>query len=409
MRLPFYIAKRYLFAKKSHNLINIITWISIVGVGVASFAMIFILSVFNGFNKVISETIHKLTPDINIESAEGKTLNINNFPFDSLKQIKGIDFVFPTITEDALFRNKERQHIGQIKGVPMEYGRINRVAGTVLGGDDFILEQNDMPFAVSGVGVAYFLGVNVYSPAATINIYVPKRGDGSSFSLEKSFNSGIISISATFSTQQECDEQLVIAPFQWVSKLLGYEGKATSVEVFVSEKSDIKSIQKQIRDIVGNKFSVKNQYEQQETLYKMMKSEKSAIYVILVFVMILAVFNVVGSLSMLIIDKRRDVTVLKSIGADGLLIKRIFLNEGLLISVAGGLIGLIIGIIAVFLQERFGFISLGDGGSYIVNAYPVSLALTDIILVFFTIVIIGGLSSFLTVGRAVKRLKDERL
>lgn len=141
----------------------------------------------------------------------------------------------------------------------------------------------------------------------------------------------------------------------------------------------------------------------------MMKSEKSAIYVILVFVMILAVFNVVGSLSMLIIDKRRDVTVLKSIGADGLFVKRIFLNEGLLISVAGGLIGLIIGIIAVFLQEKFGFISLGDGGSYIVNAYPVSLALTDIILVFFTIVIIGGLSSFLTVGRAVKRLKDERL
>ena len=416
MKLPSFIAQRYLLAKKSHNLINIVTWISIISICVATFAMIFVLSVFNGFNVVISDMIHQFSPDLNISAVKGKTININDFPFDRLKEIKGVDYVFPTITEDVLFKNSNKQQIGQVKGVPDDYNQINRIKGTILGDTSFIIRNDKINFAIPGTGMAYFLGINVYQPYSTIQIFAPRRGNASSFSIENSFNSGSLMVTDVFSTQQEIDERLVLAPFSWLANLTEYEGLCTDVEVFVNDNRlqttdnrQLKKIKKEIRNILGDDYKIYDQYEQQETLYKMMKAEKLAVYLILTFILIMATFNMIGALSMLITDKRKDISVLKAMGADTSLIKKIFFNEGLLVSVVGGLLGLLLGIAAVLIQQYFGIIRLGNGGNYIIDAYPVALQLADVALVFFTITIIGSLASFFTANKSIKNMQDVSL
>ncbi len=410
MRLPLFIANRYLLAKKSHNLINIITWISILGISVGSFALIVVLSAFNGLEKVISSMNNRLTPDLQISPVKGKTIDLTVFPLGQLKDIQGVDYVIPTITEDALFRANDKQHIGQVKGVGLEYQKIDRLNEVVFGGGDLVLSDEDEHyFAIPGAGVAWYLGINAYNPYAMVRIYVPKRGNASQMSLENSFNSDVVTVRSVFSTEQELDEKLVLVPFDMLSELLEYEDKATNVEVFATQNADINKVKKSVSAIIGANYSVKNQQEQQETLYKIMRSEKWAVYVILTFILILATFNVVGSLSMLMIDKRKDTEILKAMGADNSLIQRIFLNEGLLISVAGGIIGLLLGIVLVLLQQQFGFIKFGTGGgNYVVDAYPVLLKIKDVLLIFATILVVGCTSALLTVRHAMRKADNQK-
>ena len=269
-------------------------------------------------------------------------------------------------------------------------------------------DEDEHDFAVPGAGVAWYLGINPYSPYAMLRIYVPKRGNASLMSLENSFNSEVVTVRSVFSTEQEQDEKLVLVPFDLLSELLEYEDKATHVEIFTAQNADVNKVQKSVASIMGADYTVKNQQEQQETLYKIMRSEKWAVYVILTFILILATFNVVGSLSMLMIDKRKDTEILKAMGADNRLIQRIFMNEGLLISVAGGLIGLLLGIILVLLQQQFGFVKFGTGGNYVVDAYPVLLKLKDVLLIFATILVVGCTSAFLTVRHAMRKSSTQK-
>ena len=409
MRLPLFIANRYLLAKKSHNLINIITWISILGISVGSFALIVVLSAFNGLEKVISSMNNRLTPDLQIATVKGKTIDLTTFPLGQLKDIQGVDYVIPTITEDALFRANEKQHIGQVKGVGLEYQQIDRLNEVVFGDNDLVLSDEDEHyFAVPGAGVAWYLGINAYNPYAMVRVYVPKRGNASLMSLENSFNSDVLTVQSVFSTEQEQDEKMVLVPFDWLSELLEYEDKANNVELFLAPNADINKVKKAVAFLIGDDYAVKNQQEQQETLYKIMRSEKWAVYVILTFILILATFNVVGSLSMLMIDKRKDTEILKAMGADNRLIQRVFMNEGLLISVAGGLIGLLLGVILVLLQQQFGFVKFGTGGNYVVDTYPVLLKLKDVLLIFATILVVGCTSAFLTVRHAMRKSVDQK-
>ena len=404
MRLPLFIANRYLLAKKSHNLINIITWISILGISVGSFALIVVLSAFNGLEKVISSMNNRLTPDLQIAAVKGKTIDLTAFPLGQLKDIQGVDYVIPTITEDALFRANDKQHIGQVKGVGLEYQNIARLNEIIYGNDGLQLaDEDEHSFAVPGAGVAWYLGINTHDPYAMVRVYVPKRGNASMMSLENSFNSDVLNVRSVFSTEQEQDEKLVLVSFDWLSELLEYENKASNVELFVAQNADINKVKKEVKATIGEDFIVKNQQEQQETLYRIMRSEKWAVYVILTFILVLATFNVDGSLSMLMIDKRKDTEILKSMGADNRLIQKIFLNEGLLISVAGGLIGLLLGIVLVLLQQQFGFVKFGTGGNYVVDAYPVLLKLKDVLLIFATILAVGCTSAFLTVRHALRK------
>ena len=409
MRLPLFIANRYLLAKKSHNLINIITWISILGISVGSFALIVVLSAFNGLEKVISSMNNRLTPDLQIATVKGKTIDLTTFPLGQLKDVQGVDYVIPTITEDALFRANEKQHIGQVKGVGLEYQQIDRLNEVVFGDTDLVLSDEDEHyFAVPGAGVAWYLGINAYNPYAMVRVYVPKRGNASLMSLENSFNSDVLTVQSVFSTEQEQDEKMVLVPFDWLSELLEYEDKANNVELFLAPNADINKVKKAVTSFIGDDYAVKNQQEQQETLYKIMRSEKWAVYVILTFILILATFNVVGSLSMLMIDKRKDTEILKAMGADNRLIQRVFMNEGLLISVAGGLIGLLLGVILVLLQQQFGFVKFGTGGNYVVDTYPVLLKLKDVLLIFATILVVGCTSAFLTVRHAMRKSVDQK-
>lgn len=405
MKLPLFIAQRYLLAKKSHNLINIVTWISIVSVAVAAFAMIFVLSIFNGFNVVISDNIHKMSADLQITSVKGKTLNINDFPFDKIKEIKNVELVLPTITEDALFRNQDKQQIGKIKGVPAEYYTVERIDKSIVKSGRFGTDA-DVDFAIPGVGMAYYLGINPNNPFTMIQVYVPRRGNASSFSLENSFNTGQLFVNQSFATNQDIDETTILAPYEWLSELIEYEGLASDVEIFVNQSSNVNKIKKEIKKILGPDYNVHDQYEQQSTLYKMMKSEKLAVYLILVFILVMATFNVIGSLSMLIIEKKKDTATLRAMGGDNSLIRSIFLNEGTIIAVVGGIIGLILGIIAVLMQQYVGIIRLGDGsGSYIVDYYPVALQLQDVLIVLATITVIGGIAAFTTVRVSMKNLR----
>ncbi len=379
--------------------------------------MIFVLSVFNGFNVVISDMIHQFSPDLNISAVKGKTINLNDFPLDKLKEINGVDYVFPTITEDVLFKNSNKQQIGQAKGVPQDYNKINRVRGTILNDTTFDVRYNNINYGIPGAGMAYFLGINIYRPYSSIQVYVPKRGNASSFNLENSFNSSKLVVTNVFSTQQEVDERLVLVPLEWLSELMEYGNLVTDVEIFINDKSlktngkrQLNHIKKEIKDILGEDYKVYDQYEQQETLYKMMKAEKLAVYLILTFILIMATFNVIGTLSMLIIDKNKDITLLKAMGGDSTLIKKIFINEGLLISVVGGILGLLLGIAAVLIQQYFGIIRLGNGdGNYIIEAYPVALQFTDIVLVFITITIIGSVAAFFTANKSIKKIHDVSL
>ena len=404
MKTPLFIATRYLLAKKSHNLINIITWISIVGISVASFALIVVLSVFNGLEDVISSLNNRLTPDIQISSSVGKTIDLQSFPSERLLSIQGVDYVVPTLTEDALFRANDKQHIGQVKGVGADYEKIERMKEVVFNQDTLLLSDGEYDFAVPGAGVAWYLGINAYDPYSVVRVYVPKRGNASSMSLENSFNSEVLSVQSVFATEQEMDEKIVLVPFQWLSELLEYEDKATEMELFLSQNADVRKVKKEVKSMLGDGFVIKDQQEQQETLYRIMRSEKWAVYAILTFILILATFNVVGSLSMLMIDKRKDSEILKAMGADRNFLQRVFMNEGLLISVVGGIIGLVIGILAVLLQQHFGFIKFGSGGgNYIVDAYPVLLKMKDVFIIFATILVVGCTSAFLTVRHAMKK------
>lgn len=404
MKTPLFIATRYLLAKKSHNLINIITWISIIGISVASFALIVVLSAFNGLEDVISSLNNRLTPDIQISSSVGKTIDLQSFPIEKLLSIQGVDYIVPTLTEDALFRANDKQHIGQVKGVGADYEKIERMKEAVFNQDTLLLSDGDYDFAVPGAGVAWYLGINAYAPYSVVRVYVPKRGNASSMSLENSFNSGVLNVQSVFATEQEMDEKIVLVPFQWLSELLEYEDKATEMELFLSQNADVRKVKKEVKSMFGDGFVIKDQQEQQETLYRIMRSEKWAVYAILTFILILATFNVVGSLSMLMIDKRKDSEILKAMGADRNFLQRVFMNEGLLISVVGGIIGLVIGILAVLLQQHFGFIKFGSGGgNYIVDAYPVLLKMKDVFIIFATILAVGCTSAFLTVRHAMKK------
>ena len=403
MRLPLFIANRYLLGKKSHNLINIITWISIVGISVGSFALIVVLSAFNGLEQVISSMNSRLAPDLQVAPAMGKTMDLTAFPLGKIKEMPGVTYVVPTITEDALFRVDDKQHIGQVKGVGIAYQEIDRMDKLIHGTDGMLLSDGSRNFAIPGAGVAWHLGVNASDPYTMIRVYVPKRGNASQMNLESGFNTDVLSVQSVFVTEQEMDEHLVLVPYDWLSTLLEYENKASNVELFVSPKADVNKIKKEVKALLGDGYRVKNQQEQQETLYKVMRSEKWAVYVILTFILVLATFNVVGSLSMLMIDKRKDTGILKAMGADNRLIQRIFMNEGLLIAVAGGIIGLLLGIVLVLLQQRFGFVKFGNGGNYIVDAYPVLLKLKDVLLIFATILAVGCTSAFLTVRHAMRQ------
>ena len=393
MNFPFYIARRYLVSKKSHNIINIISAISVVGVAIGAMALIIVLSVFNGFDRLVVSLFSSFNPSIQVTASHGKTFNLSALPVDRIRQIPGILHLTEVIEEDALMKYKDNQSIVTIKGVSGDYMKMSGIDSMMSEGN-FILQDGEKDYAVLGYGLASTLNANLKDYLNPIAVYVPRRYASFSGGFDNAFNTEVIFPSGYFQIQYEYDIKYAILPLRFVKKLLAYENERTALEIGVAKDADLKPVQAQLEKMLGKNFIVKNRFQQQEILYKIMISEKNYIFMILTLILVIATFNVIGTLSMLILDKKKDIAVLQSMGASQSLIRRIFLMEGVLISFIGALLGLALGAVICWLQIRFGLVRLGGAGSsFVVSAYPVHMQVADFIVVFVTVMSIGLLAT----------------
>jgi lipoprotein-releasing system permease protein len=388
VRLPFFIARRYLFAKKSHNIINIISGISAGGIMVGTMALIIVLSVFNGFEHVIVSLFNTFDPDIRITLVEGKTFHEGDIAADRIKKLNGIVRYTDVLEENALLRCNNKQYFATIKGVSPEFQQSSGLDSMLVEGD-MVLESKGEPYAVAGRGVAFYLGLNPQDLVHKLEIYVPRRG-ATAARPDEAFNSASLFTSGIFAIQDDFDSKYVLLPIDFTRELLNYTDEVTAVELGLKKGTETAPIQKELQAIVGPRFKVENRFQQQSTLYSLMKSEKLAVFFILGFILLIASFNVIGSLSMLIIEKKKDIKILGSMGADEKLIRRIFLVEGLLVTTLGALTGLILGAGICWVQQRFGLVKLQvSGGSFLIDSYPVSMQFFDFVMVFLTVFFIG--------------------
>ena len=389
----FRIARRYLFSKKSHNAINIISGISAAGVGVGAMALVCVLSVFNGFESLISNMFSAFDPDLKISLMQGKTFDVNSPELDKVRKMKSVAYFTEIVEENALLRFKEKQMPATIKGVSDDFRKMTRIDSIMYDGK-FTLYDGAFQRAVAGVGVANILGLGAHF-IDPLYIYAPKRsGKINLLRPENSFNQVGAFVSGIFAVKQlQYDDHYVLVSINLARDLFEYKkSKVTSIELKLTTDVDQEKVQKQIQTILGERFQVKNRYEQQESFFKIMQIEKWITYLILCFILLIASFNIIGSLSMLIIDKKADIETLRNLGANNQLIKRIFLFEGWMISAVGALVGIAIGTGLSLLQENFGFLKLGSG--YVVDAYPVVTNIGDSLLVLVTVLIMGFLAAY---------------
>jgi len=409
MIFPFYIARRYLISKKSHNIINIIAGISVAGVTVGTMALIVVLSVFNGFEDLVKSLYSTFDPAIRITALQGKTFELKPEQREKILNIEGVTGLVDVIQENVLLKHKDEQYIVTMKGVSPEFLKDNPL-DTMLVDGDFMLQKGGTEFTIMGYLVAYNLGARLFDAEEPVVVYVPRRGNVSTISPAQSFNTGFLIPSAVFSVQQEIDSKYILVSLDFARKMMEYDpGEITSVEVRLSNEEHFESIQNDIEKILGNNFEVKNRFQQQALLYKIMKSEKWAIFMILTFILIIAAFNVIGSLSMLILDKRKDIAVLFSLGADNRTIKKIFWFEGVLVSMTGALAGLLIGFLLCYAQQTFGLVKLGDANAFIVPYYPVKMMPLDFLLVFLTVFLIGLISAWYPVKQISSKYLKQRV
>lgn len=387
MKLPLYIAKRYLFAKKSRNAINVISAVSVAGVAVGTMALIIILSVFNGLETMVTAIFNTFDPDLKITAAEGKTFIPDTSKLKILSSVKGVSCYSLTIEENALLKYGDRQFIATIKGVDDTYSNVTNIDSSMWEGEFLLKSDKGRPYAIPGIGIAQYLGIRI-NFITPLNIYVPRRTAGSSLDPEEAFNRKFIFPSGIFQIEQSYDSKYIYLPIDFARELIDNENGVSSIEIKFSEVSDAGSIQRNVKKIFGKEFVIQNRFEQQEIFYRVMRSERLAIFFILTLILVIASFNIIGSLTMLIIEKERDVEILKSLGADNNLIRKIFIFEGWMISIIGAFIGLLLGFIICWLQQKYGLIKL-QSDSLIMNSYPIVLKLKDFIIVPLTVLAIG--------------------
>lgn len=387
MKLSFEIAKRYLFGKKSTNAINIISGISVLGLTVGTSALIIILSIFNGFEGLIKKDLNNFNPDIKVTLKEGKHFAIEEEQLSSIKSIEGIKHVSKVIEEVALFEYNELQKAGIIKGVDGEYNKVTRIDSTLRNGK-FIKDDKSVNYAVFGNGMAQDLNLNTMDRLTPVTVYVPRRKKRSM--LDKDFKLSKIYPSGAFLDKSENDYTYVLASHSMVSRLLDRKNLVSALEIKIDpEKND--GVKEELTAIMGEAYNIKDRLMQDETHLKIMNIEKWMGVLLVSLVLVLLAFNMIGSIWMIVLDKKKDISILKSMGFTSSGIKNIFLAEGVLISLIGLVIGCVIALIFYFLQKKLGIIGIPDG--FIVDAYPIELRLTDFILAAFIVMTIGVLAS----------------
>ncbi len=406
MNLPFFIARRYLFAKKSHNVINIISAISAIGMAIGTAALVIILSVYNGFDELVKSMLSNIEPDLLITPSEGKVFVPEGDAYSWLYDQEEVMTICTVLQESVFISYDGHQGLAKAKGVDPIYELESPLQNYVRSGN-WTLHKGDVPLTCVGAGLARSMGINPHF-LAPVELYFPARTRN--FSLSNpiaSIESVNVYPSGIFSINNDIDNEYIIVPIEAMRELLEYEDEVSAVEVRFTPEAGLKeraAIQKELAARLGPEFKVSDRFQQNESLYKMMRYEKVAIYLILIFVIIIIAFNIFGSLTMLIIEKRGDIGTFYSMGATQKLVRRIFVLEGWLISLVGLVAGLVVGIGFVLLQQQFGFIKMP--GNFVVQNYPVVLSWTDILLTAAGVAIIGYLIALIPVLRLQLQDKD---
>ena len=409
MNFPFYIARRYLFSKKSHHAINVISGVSVCGVALATLAMVCTLSVFNGFQDLVSTMFTAFDPEIKITAANGKVFDSQDERIQLLRDLPEIEVFSESLEDNAMVQYKGRQAMVVIKGIEDNFNQLTAIDSILYGRGEWILRDEVVDYAVPGIELVSVLGTGIRF-LDPLEVYAPKRGAkinvaNPSTSFESSYlhSSGLV-----FAVnQQKYDASYILTSLSFARDLFQYDTEVSSIELRIAADADAEEVKKDIKRMLGNDFLVQDRYEQQADTYRIMEVEKLISYVFLSFILLIACFNVIGSLSMLIIDKRNDVVTLRNLGADDQLVSRVFLFEGYMITFFGALIGVGLGLILCFIQQEFGIIPLGSGdsaGAFVVDAYPVSVYAIDVILVLITVLVTGFLSVFFPVRYLTRRL-----
>lgn len=399
MNLSLFIAKRYLISKKSHNAINIITFISVMGVCIGTMSLVIVLSAFNGISNLVFGLYNTFDPDIKISPKKGKTF-IPDSSFEKIKKLKGVAHYTQVLQENALLKYDDKQVIATIKGVSDDFVKMTRL-DTVIREGEFILRQDSIDYAVLGYGIAKRLNISLTDFMNPLEIYVPKKGNQSYLNPEDAFIIRSIQVSGIFSLNDDFDFKYSIIPLSLARTLLDRKNELSAIEIGLEKGKDKSRIKSEIEKTIGNKFSVQTRYEQNEILFKTINSEKWWTFLILAFILVIATFNVIGSLTMLIIEKKKDIQTLMFLGADKNLIRKIFMREGLMITLTGAVIGLFLALFLCWIQVKFKLVPFSEG--FVVDAYPVKVMPMDLILVFGTVMLIGFFAAWYPVKIFTKK------
>ena len=404
MNLPLYIAKRYLFAKKKHNAINIISAISVCGVALATLAMVCTLSVFNGFHEMVEGLFTAFDAPLKITATQGKVFSQQDSRIRQILQMPEVETAMPTIEENAMVQYKDKQLMVTIKGVDDSFTQITEIDSILYGRQQFLLQEEGVDYGILGMGVASTLGTGlqfvdpllVIAPKQHVRVNI--ANPGAAFARGYLHSPG----SLFLVNQEKYDTQYILTSLDFASQLFGYRDEMSAMEVKLKQGTNERRVQAKMEEMLGNDFQVQNRFEQQADIFRIMEIEKFISYLFLTFILIIATFNVIGSLSMLIVDKREDAQTLHNLGANNQLIEHIFMFEGWLIAAYGALAGIVIGVLLCLMQHHFGIISMGN--NFIVEAYPVSVHLSDVLLIFITVLVVGALSVIIPVRYMSKSL-----
>lgn len=407
MNFPFYIARRYLFSKKSTHVINIISGISVVGVAVATMALVVTLSVFNGFHDLVASLLTSFDPQIEIVPTKGKTAPADDPILTKIRNLPQVDVATESVEDQAMAIYKGRQAMIKVKGVEDNFSELSHINDILYGDGEFSLHAANLQFGVVGIRLADNLGMTA-DWDGQLKIYAPKReGQLDLMNPTEGFvEDSVISPGVVFSVKQaRYDRDYVLTSIAFARNLFGQQGMLSQLEIRLKPGSDLDAVKAEMQKIAGNKYRVLDRMEQQADTFKIMKIEKFIAYIFLTFILAVACFNIIGSLSMLIIDKKNDVVTLRNMGASDKQIVRIFLFEGRMISAIGAILGISVGLLLCWLQQVYGLVSLGrSSGSFIVEAYPVSVHPEDIIIIFITVLAVGFASVWYPVRYFAKRL-----
>ena len=407
MNFPFFIARRYLFSKKSTHAINVISGISVVGVAVATMALVVTMSVFNGFHDLVASFFTSFDPQLKVVPLKGKTVAADDPVLTQIRQLPQIEVATECVEDQALAIYNNHQAMVVVKGVEDNFDQLTRINEILIGDGEFSLHAADMDYGILGIRLAEQLSTG-YTYERPLKIYAPRRegqfdmtNPSDAFEEDELFSPGVL-----FNVKQaKYDKNYIITSIAFARRIFGQQGMLSSLELRLKPGSNFEAVKSDIKQLCGDQFAVRDRFEQQDDTFKIMKIEKLIAYIFLTFILMVACFNIIGSLSMLIIDKKDDVVTLRNLGATDKQIVRIFLFEGRMISAIGAVAGILLGLLLCWLQQQFGLVALGSSsGSFVVSAYPVSVHPWDIVLIFITVLVVGFLAVWYPVRYFAKRL-----